>query len=323
MARPCLVAAAQLAPVFLDLEASVDLACSWIARAAREGVAVVVFPETWLPGYPIWLDVSPGAGLWDHPPAKRLFARLYEQSVTVPGPAVDRLADAARASGVAVVMGCHERQGKTLYNAMLYLSNQGELVGVHRKLVPTYTERMIWGQGDGATLVSVDSPAGRLGGLVCWEHWMPLARQAMHAEGETLHAALWPSVREMHLIASRAYAFEGRTFVVAVGSVLSRTDLPAGFELLDQMPGDGPWMTGGSAIIGPDGGLLAGPAGPEPTLLVAEIDPARIAEEALALDVCGHYARPDVFQFRVNRTRREAGGSTLEAPRLRSGQAGG
>ena len=128
---------------------------------------------------------------------------------------------------------------------------------------------------------------------------MPLARQAMHEHGEIVHAAVWPSVKEAHLLASRAYAFEGRCFVVAAGSILDRSHLPSGFELLDDMPGDGPWMTGGSVVIGPDAQVLAGPLENEEGLVIAEIDPGRVAEEKMTLDVCGHYARPDVFDFSV------------------------
>ncbi|RME46246.1 MAG: carbon-nitrogen hydrolase family protein, partial [Chloroflexi bacterium] len=216
-----------------------------------------------------------------------------------------RLGQAARAAGLNLVTGVNERDGGTLYNTILYFSERGELLGKHRKLVPTYTERLVWGHGRGDILTAVDMPIGRVGGLVCWEHWMPLARQAMHDRREVFHAALWPTVKEMHLVASRSYAFEGRCFVLAAGSVLRREHLPRGLALLDELEGDGPWMRGGSAIIGPDGELLAGPAGEEETLLTAEVDPGRIVEELMTLDVSGHYARPDVFSFRVHRGARD------------------
>ncbi len=299
MSAPFKVAAAQAAPAFLNLEASLEIACSWIAEAGRQGIQLLVFPETWLPGYPIWLDLSPRAALWDYPPAKAIFRRLYENSPTIPSPITDRLGTAAAEAGLVLVMGLHERAGGTLYNSLVYFGADGRLLGVHRKLVPTYTERMIWGRGDGPGLVAVETPLGMIGGLVCWEHWMPLARQALHQKNEIVHAAVWPSVKETHLLASRSYAFEGRCFVIAAGSILRREHLPQGFPLLDEMPGDGPWMTGGSAIISPDASFVAGPADDQEQLVVGTIDPGRIAEEKLTLDVCGHYARPDVFTFEV------------------------
>ena len=294
------VAAAQLAPVFLDLDASVAKACDWIAQAGKEDVKVLVFPETWLPGYPVWLDNSPNAGLWDHAPAKEIYQRLVENSPEVLSPSTNQLCQAAKEAGVNVVMGLHERSGHTLYNSMLYISEQGQILGLHRKLIPTYTERLIWGRGDGSTLTAVDTSVGRLGGLVCWEHWMPLARQAMHDKRELLHAAVWPAVRETHLLASRAYAFEGRCFVIAAGSILRRQDLPRGFALLDEMPGDGPFQSGGSAIIAPNAEIIAGPIENEEKLLIAKIDPGLATQEQMTLDVSGHYSRPDVFTFRVN-----------------------
>jgi predicted amidohydrolase len=229
-----------------------------------------------------------------------MFRRLFENSPTIPSPATEQLGLAAAEARVTVVMGLNERDGNTLYNTMLYIAEDGRLLGRHRKLVPTYTERLVWGRGNGSTLTVVDIPAGRLGGLVCWEHWMPLARQAMHQKNETLHAAVWPSVNEIHLLASRSYAFEGRCFVLAAGSVLRREHLPSGLELLDDLPGDGPWLRGGSTIIGPNGDVIAGPADDQERLILAEIDPSRVTEEIMTLDVCGHYSRPDVFTFEVN-----------------------
>jgi predicted amidohydrolase len=295
------IAAAQLAPAFLNLEACLEIACRWIAEAGQQEINLLVFPETWLPGYPVWLDNSPEAALWDHPPAKALFRHYYENSPEIPSPAIQTLCTAANDANLSLVMGLSERAGGSLYNSMIYISATGVLLGVHRKLIPTYTERMIWGQGDGSGLIAVNTPIGRVGGLVCWEHWMPLTRQAMHAQEEILHAAVWPSVKETHLIASRAYAFEGRCFVIAAGSILKREHLPKGYAVLDAMPGDGPWMTGGSAIIGPDAQILAGPVENEESLVIAEIDPGRVAEEKMTLDVCGHYSRPDVFNFSINK----------------------
>ncbi len=300
------VAAVQAAPVFLDRDASVAKACRLIAEAGARGAQLAVFGETWLPGYPVWLDVAPGAALWDHQPAKDIFARLVANAVEVPGPATEALGVAAAEAGCAVVMGVSERErGRrmgTLYNSIIYLGADGRLLGTHRKLVPTYTERLVWGRGDGSTLHVFDTPLGQLGGLVCWEHWMPLARHAMHVAGEQLHAALWPTVHDLHLVASRHYAFEGRCFVIAVGSVLRRDQVPDDLVIFqnDDLVPDAHLLAGGSVIIGPDGHYLAGPAGSEEAILYADLDLARIAAEHLTFDAVGHYGRPDVFTLTVN-----------------------
>jgi predicted amidohydrolase len=175
------------------------------------------------------------------------------------------------------------------------------LLNRHRKIMPTYTERMIWGQGDGSGLHAVDTFAGRIGGLICWEHWMPLARQVLHDSGEDIHIAAWPQVKEMNLIASRHYAFEGRCFVIACGAVMKASELPAELEPIEslkQSP-DSFVLNGGSTIIAPDGSLLAGPVFNEEVILTADLDLSRIAEENLALDVTGHYSRPDIFDVKL------------------------
>ncbi|MEO8028793.1 MAG: carbon-nitrogen hydrolase family protein, partial [Bryobacteraceae bacterium] len=247
----------QASPVFLNLAASVEKAVRLIGDAAGQGARIVAFPETWLPGYPVWLDYAPGAGLWNHPPASVVFRRLWENSVALDSPEIGTLVDAAAKARCLVAMGVHERVGSTLYNSILYLG-EGGVLGVHRKLMPTYTERMIWGQGDGSTLTVIDFESARVGGLICWEHWMPLTRAAMHDRQELVHIAQWPMVNGMNLVASRHYAFEGQCFVLAAGATLHTDDLPAGFPLLDEIP-RGAILKGGSAIIGPDGGMLAGP----------------------------------------------------------------
>jgi predicted amidohydrolase len=252
-------AAIQAAPVFLDLERSLDKAVRLIGEAAGRGAAIAAFGETFLPGYPAWLDLSPGAALWDHAPSKRAYARLLENSVVVPGPA---------------------------------------------------TERLVWAPGDGGGLEALDTPAGRIGTLICWEHWMPLARQALHQSAEQVHVAAWPGISEMYLIASRHYAFEGRCYVLAVGSIVSASDLPEGLEPPPDRAG-ALVVDGGSAIIAPDGALLAGPVHGREEILVADLDLGRIAEESLALDVAGHYSRPDVFELRVRRLPDAAAGRDL------------
>jgi nitrilase len=304
------VAQAEVEP---SLEAALDKAVALIAEAARSGAALVAFPETWLPGYPIWLDVCRDVALWDHAPVKQVFRRLAEQSVAVPSDATRRLSDAARANAITVVMGVVERidhgpgQG-TLYNTIVTFGPDGALLNHHRKLVPTYTERMVWGPGDGDGLRSVDTPVGRVGALVCWEHWMPLARHAMHEAGEDIHVAQWPTVHDMHQVASRQYAFEGRCFVLAAGSLMKASALPGELEAHpDKVSSPDQYvLRGGSAIIGPDGAYVAGPVFEQPTMLYADLDLGRVREERMNLDVTGHYHRPDVFAFGVTRAGRQS-----------------
>ena len=297
------VAAVQSAPVYLDLHASMEKTVSLIAEAASTGAKLVAFPETWLPGYPAWLDCSRDVALWDHPPVKKVYARLMQNSVTVPGPVTETLGSSAREHGVVLNISVHERVEEgpgrgTLYNTMLTFSSGGALVNRHRKIMPTYTERMIWGRGDGANLHAVGTEVGRVGGLICWEHWMPLARHVLHSSGEDIHIAAWPQVKEMNLLASRHYAFEGRCFVIATGALLRARDLPRELELIEELKRDPNAfaLKGGSTIIAPDGEVLAGPIYEEETILTADLDLSRIAEESLTLDVTGHYSRPDLFE---------------------------
>jgi len=302
-ARAVRVAAVQAAPALLDLSVSLDRLEAWTGRAAGEGAELVAFGETWLTGYPAWLDESPEAALWGHPGARAVFQRLVENSVEVPGPAVDRMAGLAREHGVTLVVGVHERAGRTLYNTQLTFTPDGSLLRRHRKLMPTYHERMVWGQGDGSALAAVTVNGAKVGSLVCWEHWMPLARQALHDSGEEIHVAGWPGVHEMHQVASRSYAFEGRCFVLAVGSILRVKDMPPELPLRPERGRDPEAFVirGGSAVIAPDGRYIAGPVYDEEAVIVADCDLSEITRESLTLDVSGHYSRPDVFEFRIKR----------------------
>jgi predicted amidohydrolase len=304
------IAQAEVAP---SLQAALEKSVALIGDAAQRGAALIAFPETWLPGYPIWLDVCRDVALWDHAPVKRVYRRLADESVAVPSDATQTIADAARANSIAVVMGVVERVDRgagqgTLYNTILTFGADGALINHHRKLVPTYTERMVWGPGDGDGLRSVDTAAGKVGALVCWEHWMPLARHAMHEAGEDIHVAQWPTVHDMHQIASRQYAFEGRCFVLAAGSLMKASALPAELEPHPAKVSSPEQyvLRGGSAIIAPDGSYVAGPVFEQETTLVADIDLGRVREERMNLDVTGHYHRPDVFDFGVTRSGRQS-----------------
>jgi len=303
------VAIAQSAPVYLDKRASLAKALHLIQLAAKTGAQLVAFGETWLPGYPAWLDVCPGAALWENAAAKDIFAKLRNNSITVPGEEVNALCEAARDLKIAIVIGASERVDAgpgngTLYNSLLTISEDGQLRNHHRKLVPTYTERLVWGNGDGRGLKAAPTSAGRVGGLICWEHWMPLARMAMHDSGEHIHVAVWPTVHELHQLASRHYAFEGRCFVLAVGLMMPAEDLPR--ELHDGVtlgPGEGQWIErGGSAIIGPDSHYVLHPVFDREELLVSDLDLTEIDRELMTFDVSGHYARPDLFRFERKET---------------------
>ena len=313
------------AEVAADLATGLALTDEKAGEAAAAGAALVVFPETWLPGYPAWLDVCRDAGLWDHPPVKAVFRRMAEQSVVVDGPSGQALAAIAARHRIAMVVGVVERveQGPgrgTLFNSLLTYGRDGSVLNHHRKLVPTYTERLVWGPGDSEGLRAVDVPTGtghaRVGGLVCWEHWMPLARQALHESGEDVHIAAWPTVKEMLQVASRHYAFEGRCFVLAAGSLMRASALPPELETHPTIiaSADQLVLRGGSAIVAPNGSYVAGPVFDTPALLVADLDLALTREEAMTLDVAGHYSRPDLFTFGVQSSGARSPRSSSPAP---------
>ena len=305
------IAIVQDSPVFNDLGATLEKASRLAAEAAREGAQLIVFGETWFAGYPAWLDVCPEAALWDHPLTKKVFAQMYRNSVTVPGPACETLGALAKQHRLYLIAGVHESVVRgpgngTLYNSILFFDPQGQLVNHHRKLMPTFTERLVHGPGDGAGLKTVDTPYGPIGGLICWEHWMPLARLAMHEAGEHIHFALWPKVHELLQVASRSYAFEGRCFVVAVGQILAAADLPDGLALPPDLRADPSQLVlnGGSAVIGPDGRYRLEPRYDLRGLIYHTFDDLdSVLQERMTLDVTGHYQRPDLFTFSVDRRR--------------------
>jgi predicted amidohydrolase len=303
------LAAIQAAPIYLNLERSLAKALNLISEAAAKHAQLAVFPETWLPGYPAWLDHCRDVALWNHPPVKKIFARMFENSVTIPGPVTDTLAAAAREHQMTIVIGVNERVNDgagrgTLYNTLLTIGPTGQILNRHRKVMPTFSERLVWGQGDNAGVHSVETPVGHVGGLICWEHWMPLTRQALHLSGEDIHAAAWPAVKEMNQVASRHYAFEGRCFVVAAGAIMRSRDLPKELEPVAALAKDPDAfvLNGGSAVIGPDGLYVAGPAFDCEALVLARVNLDRIREENLTLDVTGHYSRPDLFDLKIRQT---------------------
>ncbi len=304
------VALIQARPAYGDLDGCVGKALSLLGEAAKQGAKLAAFGETFFPGYPAWLDYAMDYARWDHAPTKRVYARLVQNSLPIDSQQMRQLQTRAAELGMVVALGCNERVkhgrgNRSLYNSLVIIDSDGAIGNHHRKLRPTFTEQLVWAQGDGAGLRAADTAVGRVGGLICWEHWMPHARQALHTSGEDIHIALWPAVKESHQIASRHYAFEGRTFVLAVGSIMTAADFPPELtlpECLRQNP-QALLLNGGSAVIKPDGEYLLPPIYGEETIVYADLDLGMIAREQMTLDVTGHYARDDVFSFSVNRQR--------------------
>jgi nitrilase len=295
------VACVQAEPVILDRDATTEKLATLTRDAAAAGAQLVVFPETFVPAYPSsrWAKALAG---WADPRAKEAFARLRRESVEVPGPAERRLGEIAREHGVWLVTGVNEvdpeRPG-TIYNALLYHAPDGTLAQHHRKLVPTNHERLVWGHGDGGGLRAFDAGIGRMGGLICWENYMPLARFSLYESGVEIYIAStaddgaeWQSTL-VHI------ARESRAFVIAASHFQRAGSYPEDFPLRDLLDGVDVLGRGGSAVLAPDGSYLAGPLYDEEGILFAELEPERLYAERQRFDPAGHYHRPDVFRLDV------------------------
>lgn len=293
------VAVAQAAPVAFDRERTLEKVRALTAEAARGGSQLVLFPEAFVSGYPRGLGF--GAVVGSRTDAGREeYRRYWESAVDVPGPAAEALGQIARESGVYLVIGVVEREGGTLYCTVLFVAPDGAYLGKHRKLMPTASERLIWGFGDGSTLTVLDTPLGKLGAVICWENYMPLLRMTMYSKGIQIYCAPTADGRETWLPTMRHIALEGRCFVLSCNQFCRRSDYPAEY---DTVFGDDPETIisrGGSCVIGPLGQVLAGPNFDGEGILTADLDMGDIARGAFDFDVVGHYARPDVFQLRVN-----------------------
>lgn len=311
------IAAAQATPVFLNREATVDKACALIAEAGRNNASLVAFPESFIPGYQDWVWAVPAG---EDGMLNDLYAELLANAVEIPSAAAQRLCQAAKRAGVHVAMGVTERNteasGGSLYNTLLYIDAQGNILGKHRKLVPTGGERLVWAQGDGSTLQVYDTPFGKLGGLICWENYMPLARYAMYAWGVQIYVAATWDRGEPWLSTLRHIAKEGRVYVIGCCMVLRKADVPDCFPFKERFYGEASeWINiGDSAIVNPDGKFIAGPVRMKEEILYAEVDPTQMRGPKWILDVAGHYARPDVFQLTVHREPRPMVRMTEAAP---------
>ena len=301
---PFRIAAVQASSVFLDLEASLDKACGLIREAAGEGARLVVLPEAFLPGYPMWVWFIPGGHTH---PLRELYTELHAHSVSIPGPATEVLGSVAAECDITVAIGVNERNSEasdsTLFNTLLYIGPDGSVLGRHRKLVPTTAEKLVWGRGDGSDLEVYELPFGRLGGLICWENYMPLARYALTAWGAQLHAAPTWDRGEPWLSTMRHVAKEGRVFVLGSCQAFHMDDIPDRYAFKEKYLGamEGWLNPGGTVIVDPDGKVVAGPGDQEETILYADVRPDQLVGPRWQIDVAGNYSRPDVFELRVHR----------------------
>jgi nitrilase len=298
------VAVVQAAPVPFNREASVEKACRWISEAAAKEAKIILFPEAFIPAYPRGMSFGMVIGSRSVK-GRKLWQKYWANAVDIPGPATEALSEAARQAQVYLIMGVIERDtqfsGGTLYCTMLYFGPDGRLLGRHRKLKPTASERLIWGEGDGSTLTVIETEFGRIGGLICWENYMPLARMALYGKGVEIYLAPTADSRDTWQATLRHIACEGRCFVLSCNQFLKKSDFPTDLEGVEDLSNQPEILCrGGSVIISPMGEILAGPLYDQAGVLYAELDPADIVRGKVDFDVTGHYSRPDVFQLIVN-----------------------
>ncbi|MGD2038408.1 MAG: carbon-nitrogen hydrolase family protein [Desulfobacterales bacterium] len=298
------VAVVQAAPVLFNREATLEKACGLIEQAAEQGAAFILFPEAFIPAYPRGLAFGTVVGSRS-PVGRGIWQRYWENTVEVPGPVTRKLGQAAKTANVHLAIGVIERDAErssgTVYCTLLYFGPDGRLLGKHQKLKPTGGERLIWGEGDGSTLTVIETEIGRIGGLICWENYMPLARMAMYDKGVELYLAPTADARDTWQATLRHIACEGRCFVLGCNQYMTRAMYPDDLKELKELDEQPEIMCrGGSAIISPLGKVLAGPLYDQEGILFADLDMGAIARSKFDFDVVGHYARPDVFQLIVN-----------------------
>ena len=295
------ISLAQISPVFLNKKKTIKKACDAISEAGNNGAKLLVFPEAFISGYPDWIWLiqnSKSAEL------NELYIKLVENAVSIPDESTNLLCKAAKKAGINVAIGMSEKNSETsntsLYNSLLFISDKGEILGKHRKLIPTSAERLIWAQGEGNTIKSYPSSAGRLGGLICWENLMPLARNALYQTGiQLLVAPTWDKSSNWQT-SMQHIAREGGVYIVSCCMAIKTNAIPDEYEFKELYPEGREWInTGNSCIISPDGKIIAGPLEMEEGILYAEIDFDKIIAAKRMFDVVGHYSRPDVFDFKI------------------------
>ncbi len=303
MEKTIKVAAAQATPIFLNKQKTVEKACSIIEEAAKNGAKLIVFPEAFISGYPDWIWLIPNSKSAE---LNNLFIELTKNSVSVPDNSTDLLCKAAKENKINIIIGMNERNNESsnssLYNSLLFIDDEGKIIGKHRKLIPTGGERLIWGRGDGSTLNTYQTSAGKIGGLICWENFMPLARNALYENGTQILAAPTWDKSPSWLISIQHIAKEGGLFVISACMAIRKDDIPDEYTFKKLYAPDKEWInTGNSCIVGPNGKILAGPLEAKEGILYAEINLDDIISAKRMFDAVGHYSRPDVFNFDVIR----------------------
>lgn len=298
------IAVVQASPVFMECDATVEKVCRLITEAAENGAKVVLFPEAFIPGYPDWVWSVAAGQMGLH---QKLYAKLLEESVAIPSDVTTKLCEAARKSDMYVSIGINERNadvsGGSLYNTLLYIGPDGEILGKHQKLVPTVSERTVWAYGDPSGVKVFETPLCKMGGLICWENYMPLARYSLYAQGVELYFAPTYDESETWQASMRHIAREGRSYVLGCGMAYKKDDIISKFpELEPYYKSAGKWINqGNSLIVDPNGDILAGPLNAQEGILYADMDLDFLHGSKWNLDVAGHYARPDAFELTIRR----------------------
>ena len=302
-------------PVYYDLAQSMEKMLELLAQANKEKIDILAFGESWLSGYPAWMDHYPGCNLWDHKPTQELWNLHFQSAITKDGPEIDKIRKAAKDYGLHLILGANEKiiKGKgngSVFNSIFFIDDEGQVTNHHRKLIPTFTEKLLYAHGDAAGLKTVESKHGQLGALICWEHWMPMARQVLHDGMEDIHFALWPMLVDRHQLASKHYAFEGRCFVVAIGQMLEFGEIPPVMDIPSAHKPSDQLLKGGSCIIGPDGTWLMPPDFTTRGIISFTLpDKSELIKQRMTLATSGHYQRRDLFHYNVTRDRMDNGES--------------
>jgi len=298
------VAAVQDSPVYLNRTATLDLVKERITEAGEGNADLIAFPEVFVSGYPVWIDVT-DASAWEKHDQQETFARYLEQSVELGSSEFLEVVETVKTSGAFTYLGVVERaaSGGSVYCSLVAIDPLEGIVSVHRKLKPTYGERLVWADGDGAGLVAHEHKGVRLTGLNCWENWMPLARTAMYETGAQIHIAAWPGSVGLTEDITRFIAKEGRLFVISVGAIYDATMIPDDFPLRNQLGVDDKYHNGGTCIAGPDGKWIVEPNHGEKGIIWADLDVSEVSRQRQNFDPTGHYSRPDVLRLHVTRER--------------------